>query len=83
MHTFFPVTCTFFSLGTNEEAIIKIVAHRTNEQRQLIRNKFKALYRKVQYLCLWHYTLLETTTIYLLVWIVIIEWFYKEKNPQI
>jgi hypothetical protein len=36
-----------FSIGTDEKAIINVLAYRSNQQRQDVKNKFKALYGKV------------------------------------
>ena len=38
--------------GTDEKAIINVVAYRSNEQRQQIKIKFKSLYGKVTHLLL-------------------------------
>ena len=42
----------FFQLGTDEKAIIHVLARRSNEQRQQIKLKFKTIYGKVCVCCL-------------------------------
>lgn len=36
--------------GTDEKAIIKVIARRSNEQRQVIAQSFKTMYGKVSYI---------------------------------
>ena len=44
-----PFTCaTCKHIGTDEKAIISVVAYRSNDQRQQIKIKFKSLYGKVK-----------------------------------
>lgn len=38
---------TFCFLGTDEKAIIDVVAHRSSDQRQKIKAAFKTMYGKV------------------------------------
>ena len=37
-----------FLTGTDEKAIIDVLAHRTNEQRQQIKTMFKTMYGRVR-----------------------------------
>ena len=48
MYKMFIVVSTLALLaGTNEKAIISVVAYRSNAQRQQIKEKFKSIYGKV------------------------------------
>lgn len=38
----------FYIVGTNEDAIIHVIANRTNAQRQKIKKKFKTAYGEVK-----------------------------------
>ena len=45
-HCLMHVYCSLLA-GTDEKAIISVVAYRSNAQRQQIKEKFKAMYGKV------------------------------------
>lgn len=47
VHTYHHGVCLYACAGTDEKAIINVLAYRSNSQRQDIKIKFKALYGKV------------------------------------
>ena len=55
----FPKKRLFFTrygctAGTDEKAIIKVLAHRSCEQRQAIKLKFKSMYGRVRSFCCYY-----------------------------